>query len=159
MFAIVFICFFFRLSVAFVFLAWLLWWLFLSHASRAPRDLVSNTFEAHACACAKRDQTKSLRLVVERPDGKHGKCLCFLLLEASTVHQSHAIYVVGAFTPGSHVNTNGFELSSAQSHGIYEVFSKSAIYFSTSRPTPQKTLIIMQFLQRWFSRSKFVKAL
>ena len=61
-FLIVFLLFL-RLSVAFVSLAWLLWLLFLSHASRAPQDLVSNTVEAHA----KRDQAKSLRLVVERP--------------------------------------------------------------------------------------------
>ena len=53
--------------------------------------------------------------------------------------QSHAICVVfGAFTPGSHVSTDGFELSSAQSNGIYEVFSKDAIFSAFRAPRPKK---------------------
>ena len=36
--------------------------------------------------------------------------------------QNHTICVVFCgFTPGNHVTTDGFELSSAQNHGIYEV--------------------------------------
>ena len=69
------------------------------------------------------------------------------------MHQSHAIRVVfGAFTPGNHVNTDGFELSSAQNHRIYGICS-------ISRTTPQRTSIFTQFLQccdMFVSRSKFV---
>ena len=66
-----------------------------------------------------------------------------------------------AFTPGNHVNTDGFELPSAQSHGIYEVFLKSAIFSAFRAPRPQKVDIYAVFatLRHVFSRSKFVKAL
>ena len=46
--------------------------------------------------------------------------------------------VSGAFTQGSHVNADGFELSSAQNHGIYEVFSKNVILSALRAPRPKK---------------------
>ena len=40
-----------------------------------------------------------------------------------------------------------FELSSAQSHGIYEVFSKSVVFAAFRAPRPKSTSIFTQFLQ------------
>ena len=79
----------------------------------------------------------------DQADGTHRKYLCFLLPEASKVPQNHAICVVFcASTPGNHVNTDGFELSSAQNHGNYEVFSKHAIFAAFRAPSPPKNVDI-----------------
>ena len=107
--------------------------------------------------------------MVERPfyhdqkDGKHGKYQCFFLLEASKVSQSHAICVVfGAFSPGNHVNTDGYELSSAQNHLYLRGFLEKRDIFSILRAMPPKTSIFTQFLHccdMFFLDPTFVKAL
>ena len=71
------------------------------------------------------------------------------------MHQNHATWVVfGAFMPGNSVSTDGFELSSAQSHGIYTVFLKTAIFSAFRAPRPKNIDIYAVF-----ATPKFVKAL
>ena len=101
-----------------------------------PRDLISNTFEARA----KRDQAKSLRLVVERP------CLMTKKMEST-------------------VDIHVFCRSRLQkcTKAVYEVFSKknTAIFPALRAPRPKTCDVYAGFatLRHVFSRSKFVKAL
>ena len=120
-----------RLSVAFVLLAWLLWLLFLSNASHALETSYQTRSRPGKIPQAGGEET----FLNDQKDAKHCKYPCVLLFEASKVRQNHAICVVFcAFTPGNHVNTGGFELSSAQNHGIYTVFSKSMMFSAFRAP-------------------------
>ena len=96
-----------------------------------PRDLVSNTFDARV---RKKRPGKIPQagggeaLFNDQKDGKHCKYQYLLLLEASKVHQNHAICIVfDAFTPGNQVSTDGFELSSAQNHSFLARLYKNTV--------------------------------